>query len=555
VAKAVRKHVRRKMAQARAQVALAQPAKPAVPAGAADTLSFARRLLAADRRAVTWAALAAAGVVMVAGLFLSRALNIWMDEAFTLHSTGAGPAKAWLEAIDFEAQPPLYFVLEAAWRTLNETSIAFARFPSAFFAAAAAGTIVFAAPRIAPGVPPSVVALIAALNPVFLWAAAEMRVYALALFVGAVLTWLFYEAFLVAAPTRRAWIWYTAFALAGLYTQYYVGFVLAAHFTTLLVLRGKGLRACAASMAVAAAGFLPFMPVALMHVKASGAFVNRVSFLHAVHDVANVVFVFMLPHDFNWSGLVKLSGFVAAAVLLVTLLAVGRPVLRGSAHRGLVVAWLLCLVIFVVLFAVSGVPLDPARHVVVAAPATVLVLLIFLSSLTRRRAFATALAGAAFAVFAAGTLRATYQPPLAKHGDWQRVAALLSADSSRTPIAVFPAELALPLSVYFPAAVIPIPRTMPFTVDYVHATTLSDQLDAARVLDPVRAGSPGLWVITSGSCEPSDTVYSRYNCGFLEAYLRQRYRIAKTVSFQGTLARLYMRTQAASSDQPKRNAN
>lgn len=523
-----------------------------------DARSFMRRILASDARAARWAAALGAGIVMLAGGLLSAKLNIWIDESFTIHTTGAGPLVAWTRAIDFEAQPPFYFVLEAIWRMLDESSIAFARFPSVLCAALAVAALVIGTHRVTPRIPPIVVALVAASNPLVIWAASEMRVYGLVLFVGAILTWLFFEGFLVAPASRRARLWYAVFALVGLYTQYYVGFVLAAHFATLLLLRRRDIRAFIASMALVAVVFAPFVPVVLRHVRASSAFVTQVTFAHAAHEILNAVFVDVLPHELKWSGNEKIGGFAVAAALLIVLFVVGRPVVSDKPSRGVVMSWLICLVLFTALFTASGAPLDPARHLIVIAPMTTLVALLFVSSLTRKGAQCARLAVGVFAVFALGTLWTQYRPPVAKLGDWQRVAQLLSATGPPAPIAIFPAELALPLEQYLPAAMvaIPIPRPMPFVVDYVKVTTLTDEAEVARALDPVYSRSSRLWMVTSGLCTDVNLVYYNYNCGYLEAYLQRKYRIVKSIAFRGSLVRLYVRATDASSDVPLRhNAN
>ena len=53
-----------------------------------------------------------------------------------------------------------------------------------------------------------------------------MRVYALVMLIGAVLIWTFVESFFVDRPKRAALVSYAVVALLGLYTQYYVGFLL-----------------------------------------------------------------------------------------------------------------------------------------------------------------------------------------------------------------------------------------------------------------------------------------------------------------------------------------
>jgi hypothetical protein len=522
---------------------------PSVPGA-----SGLRRLLAADDRTTHWAAGFAAAVVAFAGLYLAGALNIWIDEAFTLRTTDAGLIAAWERALGFELQPPVYFVIEALWRMFDEGSVVFARLPSVAFAAGAAAVVVLAARRIAPRVPPAVVAALTALNPVFVWAASELRVYALVLLIGAALTWLFFEGFLVAPAARRAQLCYTALALGGLYTQYYVGFVLAVHLLTLLALRRGTLRAFVASMVVVALGFAPFLRVALTHAAASGPFVSHTTFAHAAHEVANVAFAFVLPHNIMWSGALKIGGFALAAALVTGVCVFGRPNLRGNPGAGIVLQWALCLVVFGALFGFSGVPIDPMRHLVIVAPSSVLATCVLLSSLTRERVRIVALMGTVFTLFAVGTFWSAYRPPLAKKGDWQRVAAVLARSDPATPVAIFPAELALPLRVYLPKATIPIPRDMPYSGDYVRATTLSGVSEVARVLDPVRAAADRLWLVTGVACgnaRLSGDNYN-YNCRFLEEYMQQKYRLVESIAFDGSVARLYERGAAARTGQPKR---
>jgi hypothetical protein len=515
-----------------------------------------RRLLATDDRTAYWAAALAAAAVAVAGVYLSVALNIWIDEAFTLRTTGAGAAAALARSIAFEVQPPVYFFVEALWRTLDEASVVFARLPSVAFAAGAAAILVLAARRIAPRVPPAVVALLTAGNPVFVWAASEMRVYALVLLFGAALTWLFFEGFLVAPAARRAQIGYAIVALAGLYTQYYVGFVLAVHLLTLIALRRGGLRAFCASMAAVALGFAPFAPIAFRHVAASGSFVSHATFVHAAHEVANVAFAFVLPHDIEWSGALKIGGFAVAAALLAGISIGGRPSWRNDPAAGVVLQWALCLAVFAVLFGIGGVPVDPSRHLVIIAPSSVLVTCVLLSALTRARARAIALTAAIFTIFAAGTFGSAYRPPLAKKGDWQRVAAMFARADPATPIAIFPAELALPLSVYLAKPVTPIPREMPFTSDYVRATTLRDEADVARALDPLRSGASRLWLVSGLVCGNPGLNASDYNCRFLDDYMQHRYRMIESIAFRGTVARLYEQVSAARAGLPmRRHAN
>jgi hypothetical protein len=496
------------------------------------------RLLELDDRTAVRAAMLGAMIVVLIGLPLSAALNIWLDEAFTLHSTGAGPLVAWAQAITFDGQPPLYFVLESLWRELNETSVVFARVPSMLFAAAAVAIIVLAVHRVTPRIPSFVVALVTAINPIVIWAATEMRLYALVLLVGAVLTWTFVEGFLVEGRTLRWRAWYAIFAIVGLYTQYYIGFIFVAHAITILALRRHKMWSFLGVMAIVALAFMPFIPVAIMHVTSSGDFVTHTTFTHAVHAMLDTVLIYVLPHNLNWTGAAKYVGFCFIAILAMSLLAVGYPRVINTIQFGVLIQWFASVLILSVVFGIAGLPLDFVSHAIILAPSSLLVAFLFIESSYSRRLIGY-ISLTIFTIFALMQLQSQYHPPFSKHGDWQNVAAMLAANDKAVPIAVIPAEFAVPLSWYLPRAIIPIPKPMPFTLDYVRATTLTGESDVSRVLAPVQAQSKTLWVVTSDECPAIEPAIYNYHCHFLEAYLNEHYRIIRSVVFHGALARLY----------------
>lgn len=262
--------------------------------------------------------------------------------------------------------------------------------------------------------------------------------------------------------------------------------------------------------------------------------------------VVAAVFAAVLPHEPWWTGALKLAGSAAAAALLAALLWLGRPVL-DRLERGIVVATLISLVVFCLVFWKTGTPIDLPRHIVVVVPSALLVGFILVSSLTRRAGRLRAVSGGIFAAFALATLWVHYRPPLTKVGDWQRVSALLASDHRGTPIAVFPADLTLLLGTYLPAVrPVPIPRPLTFTLDYDQRMTLGSESEVALALDPVRRGSRELWVVTTGDCTADHHEYD-YHCKYLEAYLNQRYRLEKSVPFRGALAQLYVRTSGEGS--------
>jgi hypothetical protein len=319
--------------------------------------------------------------------------------------------------------------------------------------------------------------------------------------------------------------------------------VLVAHGLTVLALRRSVVGAFALAAAAITVGFAPFLPVALLHAHASGGFVVHVTFVHALRQIADAVLVVLFPHADEWSGSLKIAGSFLAAVLLVALPVFGRASIPAEPARGVVVQWLMSLAIFSVLFTAAGVPPIPTKYLIVIGPSTLLAGFLFVSSLKRFPALGAGAAAVVYAFFTITALWMQYRPPLQKPGDWQRLAAAVSGGGGSIPVAVFPAELAQPLSWYYPGATVAIPGPMPFTLDYVGAMALPNSAEVARVLDPIRARSEQLWMVTTDDCQQGPPALYDYHCRYLEAYLNRRYRIVRSVAFRGSLARLYARTR------------
>jgi hypothetical protein len=489
-----------------------------------------------------------AALVLLVATPLAATLNIWIDEAYTLHTTGSGLGFAWQQAEVFELQPPLYFVLLAAWRELDERSVFFARIPSLLFAAATVYLIVRIARRAAPDLPPVVVAAVTALNPIVIWAAGEMRGYAAVLFIGAALTSTFIDGFFAEPRSRAAQVSYAVVAALGLYTQYYVGFVLLAHGVLLIGLRRAALRSFIIVGACVTAVFAPFVPVLRQQLNAGDTGdVRPVSAPHALHEILNASYSYVLPHDIGWTGKVKLAGFVVSALLFAALLIIGRPALRKPGSW-IALTWLLSALTFCVFFALAGEAVDVRRHVVVIVAPTLLTAYALISSLRRRRGMLAVAALVVYAGFTAGMLGWMYDGwPPTKTGDWRRLAALVSTTASSAPIAVFPSNSVFPLGQYMPSArFVTVPRPMPFTAQYLRAMTIDDETQVATALAGVR-DAPEIWLVSDDSCDGGPRTYD-FHCPFIFAYFKHRYDMTRELHFHGAAARLFTLRDAAVPD-------
>lgn len=217
---------------------------------------------AADARGLRSRWILVASVTGLIGITIWNSLHksLWIDEAYSFHSASRTLGATWHQAIHFETQPPLYFVLLNLWLRLGSPSVHWMRLLSML---AAIGCMAFLwATRPSStgrrGLPAPVFAMVTA---TVVWAAAEARPYALALFFSA---WTMY--FFVRILDRqddRSWLDATLYAIgayAGMMTFYYVGFLLVGQWIAAVLLQ-RGRRWLTIALTVVAVAFAPWLTV------------------------------------------------------------------------------------------------------------------------------------------------------------------------------------------------------------------------------------------------------------------------------------------------------
>jgi hypothetical protein len=232
---------------------------PALSAAAAPAPHLAEP--ARGQRWAAWwpvaAVLALAAVLRLSTLDLQ---SFWYDEAFTpVHVLHTGLGATLRAVVHTENSPPLWYLI--AWadvRLFGDGEIAL-RLPSALAGVATVAVAWGIGEQLAGRACALLAALLAAVNPLFVWFSQEARVYALFTLTGALALLCFLRARRDPSPARMA-----AFALAGglaLLTHYFALFLLAP--MAALLLRERALRraaapACAA-LALVGAALLPLV--------------------------------------------------------------------------------------------------------------------------------------------------------------------------------------------------------------------------------------------------------------------------------------------------------
>lgn len=486
-----------------------------------------------------WIVPALVGGYLAVALALALRLDIWIDEAYTLETTGRGVGYALLQALSFEGQPPLYFVLLGLWREIDG-SIFFARLFSVLCGAAALWVVAAVSRRWLPEVHPGWLTAVAGFNPFFFYAALEIRLYSLALLLSALLLVLLHDGFLAPEPRRSARWGYGVVAVLSLYTQYYLGFSLVAGAVAVFAFgRWRSLWAYLLTMAGVAVCFAPMLSLIPGQAAAHTVVVERGSLLEGVGALGGRVQEFAWPTEGlpeAWR-LAARVGFALALVLLVF-------VHRRFVGRREVAVWALTatlvLIFLAVRLGVTGPHLMQTRHnAALYLPALLAVLSAVL--LTRRR-WALGMWTGGLILLSAVSMAETYGP-LARPGDWARVGSFLEGNvRPGEPVLVFIAEGEIALKHYYrrPEALVPLPAAEDFRAYDLQELVLHDEseIDAAIAQVPaqVEPGDSGsVWVVTY----PFDPNWLGIDYGrrVLEGYLAGRYRLEREVKFYGTRVR------------------
>lgn len=200
-------------------------------------------------------------LILYAGtlIYLSYAINIWVDEAYTLNTTSRGFFDVIHQSYNFEAQLPLYFVLLSLWRDIC-ADVFFARLFSLIFVALAAWIFSRLVQLLSGNKNSQWMVVVFLMNPFTIWAALEIRLYAFLLFLS-ITTVYFFIRFFYENKTKYLY-YFLCTSLLGLFTQYFFAGLIASMALAILLFKGlkAGLKFCLSLLPVV----LLFLPNLLM---------------------------------------------------------------------------------------------------------------------------------------------------------------------------------------------------------------------------------------------------------------------------------------------------
>ena len=482
--------------------------------------------------------LALMAIHVIIAVPLAYHLNIWVDEASTLYATQSGFWAAFQTAAAEQKQAPLYFWIVSLLRYLND-SIFFARLLSVICSLAAIWLFSGLASRILK--PAAALAMTAffALHPFLFWASVEIRVYSLVILLTVVLFSAFFAAFVnddKTGPDRRRLypkLWFLAVVIVSLYTNYYLGFVVAGLGFALVVSgRWRDVGNYSLLMVVAGIAFLPMLvELRAEFIAKTGGFVEPRSLSDGLRAIWNHVLTFVLPSEIFpgedqtvfsiirvW--IVRVAFLIIAAMAIIRRKQITQHTLILGVATAVVCAFLLAAYFLV------GHSYIVIRHASILFVPVILFIASLISdafggmSISRSRSVGLVMGLLILVSFTYGTY-AIY-PNLTKRGDWARVGEFIRQNESPgQPIVVFLAFEALALRYNYVGVnqILPDERYFTYGPEAAADSPDSHRREIEFIISKIPADADRIWLAVSDKCSTTAA------CIPLQKYVNANYTI------------------------------
>ena len=232
---------------------------------------------------------------------------------------------------------------------------------------------------------------------------------------------------------------------------------------------------------------------------------------------------------------------VRALLIVVVALAIMRRIRTDQKLLAVWSIWIVLCGFYVVALLLTEESLMQARHAAGLFVPTLLLVFSLVAAVGSRKILLAwvCLSAIFYALFLYG-----YYKPLAKQGDWRRVASFITAtEKPNQPVMVFRGSAALPLSFYYKGqnALVPVPAGEDFDSFNLHDDALASEEEIERALRERSMGEhEEMWLVTDETCRYLDI---DFRCDILEEFVAKNYETVESRSFFGSRVRLLRRKQ------------
>ncbi len=481
---------------------------------------------------------------------LAYSLNTWVDEASTLYTTANGVVAAFNSLFTDEKQAPLYFLLLSAWRSIDH-SIFFARLFSVICSLLAIIVFFRLASKIWDRRNALTITALFAFHPYLFWASLEIRLYSFVILLTCLLFNFFVDGFLT-EPTEesrsRRKVGHLLFALtatAALYTNYYLGFPLVGGFAALILLKKwDDAKRYFLLMLAAGVSILPlFYFISLQFADRITTFQEEKSVAEALRIVWNHFLTFALPTEIytpenqTMISLVRLwivrLSIVGALVFLIK--SKFQEIDKNGLAFWAISAVSAAFLIFVYFQLGSG--YVEIRHAAIYFVSIFVFVSAVLVKLLPNRLRIPALL--LVLTFYGYSLLSLY-PSRVKRGDWENVAAYISAnEKAGQPIVVFPVYEAIAMPPYYKGGnqVLPDEKIFSFFAEDTAGSPLMHERQIKFLISEVPSDATEVWLVTSDVCTWGEA------CSPLENFVDANYTVVQEQDFYHGKVRLLRRKQ------------
>lgn len=454
-------------------------------------------------------------------------LNIWADEASTLYTTQNGFLSAFQNAASNEKQAPLYFWVMSLWRTFNG-SIFFARLFSVLCCAVAIKLFAGIASRVLSLRAALIATAFFAFHPILIWAAVEIRVYALVILLSVLLIKLFLDA-AWDTDEKAPWlsrILFLVAAIFALYTNYYLLFLLVGLGVALIV-TGRWRAAATYGVALLIVG-LAFVPM-LFSLNAqfavnTGGFQEGRSLFDGLQTIWRHFLTFTLPAGIfpeseGTPFAVARVWIVRVAVVVVLIFAIkNRSSITRRSIGGIALVATVAAGLLGAYFLVGPQYVEIRHATILFVPLTIAIAVLLSEIFSNVSAKAAVLAPAVIVLIFFSYSLATLYPNMTKRGDWARIGAFIEQNERPgQPILVFTTfdALALPYHYRGQNKILPDEGFFRFEQEAPFGTENSLRSQTDFLISEIPPDAQEIWLAVNEKCIATDACRPLQN--FIEA--------------------------------------